>query len=232
MSAGFMGLVGLGSITAIAGTAAHPDSWDFPTRSNPVNHPDLLHLAIRADEELYPAVLDASTQLVGQGATSILTTCGYFTPFQASLAEDLPVPVITSSLVLLPWLEKMTSGKVLVVAADAFGVDQRCLSAAGLLDMNRVTVVGMSEPGAFRDQVLERGTIDDPDAIRRQVMGTVEEALAVTPDVTAICLECGDMTLVSEELRARFEVPVVDYMSAGNLLHATANVTARTAAAS
>ncbi|MDN5744482.1 MAG: hypothetical protein L0H31_05095 [Nocardioidaceae bacterium] len=219
MTEGFMGLVGLGSITPIPGTSPHPDSWEFATRANPVHHPDLIRLAISADDELYPSVLAASMELVEQGATSILTTCGYFTPYQDRLAVDLPVPVTTSSLMLLPWLERMTSGSILVVAADAKGVDTRCLSASGLRELDRVTVAGMSEPGPFRDQVLERGTLDDPGAIRRQAVETVRMALAARPGITSICLECGDMTIVSDVLREEFGLPVVDYMSAGQLLH-------------
>lgn len=222
MTAGFMGLVGLGSITPIPCTAPHPDSWPFATRTVPVHHPDLVRLALSADEELYPAVLAAARSLVDEGATSVLTTCGYWTPFQDRLAADLPVPVTTSSLMLLPWLGRTTSGTILVVAAAASGVDARCLTAAGLRDLERVEVVGMSQPGPFRDQVLERGTLDDPEAIRAQIVGAVGEALAAHPDVTSICLECGDMTLVSDALRESFGLPVVDYVSAGLLLHATA----------
>src|SRR5699024_86360 len=118
VTAGFMGLIGLGSITPIPGTSPHPDSWDFATRSNPVHHPDLTRLALGADESLYPAVLAAAQELVGQGATSVLTTCGYFTPYQDRLSAELPVPVVTSSLMLLPWLERVTSGAILVLAAD------------------------------------------------------------------------------------------------------------------
>lgn len=222
MTEGFMGLVGLGSITPIPGTSPHPDSWEFPTRTNPVHHPDLMRLAISADDELYPSVLAAAMKLVEHGATSILTTCGYFTPYQDRLTADLPVLVTTSSLMLLPWLERMTTGSILVLAADAKGVDTRCLSASGLRDLGRVTVTGMSEPGPFRDQVLERGTLDDPDAIRKQAVETVHQALASRPDITSICLECGDMTLVSDVLRETFGLPVADYMNAGRLLHAMA----------
>lgn len=222
MSTSFMGLVGLGSITPIPGTAAHPRSWGFATRSEPVIHPDLIRLAIAAEDELYPAVLAVAQGLVEQGATSVLTTCGYFTPYQDRLAEDLPVPVTTSSLMLLPVMERMRPGVILVVAAEAKGVDERCLAATGIQDPERVVVMGMGDPGPFRDQVLERGTLDDPEAITRQVTSAVGEALAAHPDITSICLECGDMTLVSDALRDAFGLPVVDYMTAGELLHSSA----------
>lgn len=222
MSESIMGLVGLGSITPIPGTAADPRSWGFSTRSEPVNHPDLIRLAIAAHDELYPAVLASARAVVAQGATSVLTTCGFFPPYQDRLARDLPVPVTTSSLMLLPVMERMRPGAILVVAADAKGIGERCLEATGIQDPGRVITVGMAEPGPFRDQVLERGTLDDPDAIRRQVVETVGQALDAHPDITSICLECGDMTLVSDALRETFGLPVVDYMTAGELLHSSA----------
>lgn len=220
MTTSFMGLIGLGSIEPIPGTAPHPDSWPFATRLIPLEHPNLMKLALRADESLYPLVLDISERLVGQGASSILTTCGYFTPYQKRLNDALPVPVMTSSLMLLPLLENITSGKILVVAADREAINDRCIAATGIQDSDKVVTIGMNCPGPFRDQVLLAGKLDHPEAIQTQVADAVQDALIQHPDVTGVCLECGDMTVATSTVAARTGVPVVDYITTGRLLHA------------
>lgn len=60
-------------------------------------------------------------------------SCGYFSVFQQEMAQRLRVPAFTSPMLQLPSVLASLPPvkKVLVVAAVADGLDQRCLAASG-----------------------------------------------------------------------------------------------------
>lgn len=216
-----MGIIGLGHIEPVRGVAAHPYTYSFPTLQRQLQDEDLVPLALSSDPALYPAVAEAATSLVEEGVTSVLTTCGYFAPYQTALADLLPVPVLTSSLLQLPTILTMIGRKrVLVLAANAEGIDIRCLTAVGVGEPERLLVVGLEGVGPFRDQVLCAGGISDVGAIVHQTLDLVQQALNAHKDVGAICLECGDLCLASAALRHVTGLPVFDYVTAAEWLYA------------
>jgi hypothetical protein len=169
---------------------------------------------------LYPTVLAHARQLVDAGADMVMTTCGYFTPYQAGLSRDLPVPVLTSALMQLPTVQHLIGGSTLVVAANAEGVDARCLAGAGVVDDQQVVVCGLEGPGPFRDQVLAAGGLFDVAAIIDQAVAVVQSALRENREIRAICLECGDLTLCADALREQTGLPVFDYLTAAEWFYA------------
>lgn len=217
-----MGVVSLGHIDPVPGTAAHEASFPWPTLWQPLTGDDLVAEALKASPTLFPRVLSAAESLVSQGARSILTTCGYFTPYQADLVRALPVPVLASSLLQLPAVLAMTGGRrVLVVAAHADAVDDRCLSAAGVSDRRRLVIAGLEGPGPFREQVLNAGGLDNLPAIVEQVNAVVRAVLAKHDDVGAVLLECGDLCLAASAVRVSSQLPVFDYLTGAALLQAS-----------
>jgi len=216
-----MGVIGLGHIDMVPGAAAHPATYAFPTIIRWLA-PDLLEPALRADPQLYPIVLAQARELVTAGADMVMTTCGYFTPYQRDLSRDLGVPALTSALTQLPSIQNLIGErKVLIVAANAAGVDSRCLTAAGALDHDRIVVRGLQNPGPFQAQVLAAGGLHDIPAIITQTVDLVREALSEDPDISAICLECGDLTLTSEALREQIGLPTFDYVTAADWFYAS-----------
>lgn len=217
-----MGVITLGHIEGAPGTASHRASFPWPTLWHSLTGTHLVSDALTASPRLYPQVLELAKDLVDQGADCILTTCGYFTPYQTDLVRDLPVPVLTSSLMQLPALLAMAGTKrVLVVAANAKAVDDRCLSMAGVSDQRRVSILGLEGPGAFREQVLEAGGLHDVPAIIRQASVAVDAAVTHDRDIAAVLLECGDLCLAAPGLRSRPGPPVYDYLTGAASLYAS-----------
>ena len=207
-------VLGLGHRT-LAGMVGDARSHPEGTLVERVHAEDLLRKAAQADPELLESVAEAARRLVAKGADLVATSCGYFSPFQRPLAAALPVPVFTTPMMeLATLLASLPEDRtVLVVAAVAHGVDDRCLAACGVRaeDMSRVVVVGMDRPGHFEDSVLTHRVDPEEDAFTAQVVDVVGEAM--TESVGAIVLECGEMPAAAAAVRERFAVPVVDYGS-------------------
>ncbi|TMR29642.1 hypothetical protein [Actinomadura geliboluensis] len=224
-----MGIISLGHIDPVQGTAAHHESFPWPTRWRALTDENLIARALTADPALYPEVLKSARDLIGQGAQSILTTCGYFTPYQAGLAKALPVPVLTSSLLQLPGILATTGEKkVLVLAANAAAIDARCLAGSGLgkEEQSRLVIRGLEGPGPFREQVLEGGGLHDVPSIIQQASQLVSCTVADHDAIGAILLECGDLCLAAQPLRSATGLPVFDYITAALWLQSS--VPART----
>ncbi|QKW36263.1 hypothetical protein HUT06_21335 [Actinomadura sp. NAK00032] len=223
-----MGVVTLGHIDPVQGTAAHNESFPWPTRWRALTGENLIAQALSADPTLYPDVLQSARDLVAQGAQSILTTCGYFTPYQADLAKALPVPVLTSSLLQLPGiLAVIGEKKVLVLAANAAAVDARCLAGSGLKqdEQDRLVIRGLEGPGPFREQVLKADGLHDVPSIIKQASQVVSRTVAAHGAIGAILLECGDLCLAAQPLRAVTGLPVFDYITAASWLQSSVPVT-------
>src|SRR3546814_5420527 len=79
------------------------------------------------------AFIDAAWTLVEEGATLVTTSCGFLVTAQKALADALPVPVVTSSLLQIPQVQAgLPEGRrVGVITFDARRLSQAQLAAAG-----------------------------------------------------------------------------------------------------
>ena len=60
---------------------------------------------LNAAAGLLDAFLAAAAELVDDGAEAITTNCGFLSLFQAELAAHVRVPVATSALIQVPWVQ-------------------------------------------------------------------------------------------------------------------------------
>jgi hypothetical protein len=145
------------------------------------------------DDAFVEPFVAAGERLIARGATQITTSCGFLITYQAVLARRLSVPVATSSLLLLPVLERMMPAgrRVGVLTFSAAALTAHHLAAAGAaLD----TPVQGLEPGCHFQRAIYGQWLGDPDAdfaARDADAGSAAQALiARCPDVGAILLEC------------------------------------------
>jgi hypothetical protein len=61
----------------------------------------------------------------------------------------------------------------------------------------------------------------DLDAIEREVIGTALAALAKHPNIRAFVLECTDLPPFSAAIRSQTGLPVFDFITLANYVHAT-----------
>src|SRR3546814_1756955 len=82
---------------------------------------------------LLMAFIDAVWTLVEEGATLVTTSCGFLVTAQKALADALPVPVVTSSLLQIPQVQAgLPEGRrVGVITFDARRLSQPQPAAAG-----------------------------------------------------------------------------------------------------
>jgi hypothetical protein len=178
----------------LPGDVGHPATFDGATRYDVVAGASPQRVVRERDPALLAPFVAAGQRLVDLGATAITTSCGFLVLFQHELQAALPVPVWTSSLLLLPDLPR---AGIVTVDGESLGADH--LAAAGA---DPATPIEGLAPGcAFQRTLLEdRPELDAADA-ERQVVAAAERLLRREPALTDIVLECTNMPPYADVVR-------------------------------
>ena len=205
----------------IPGDMGNATTWPFPVMYRVVKGASPEKVVLNGANGLLQDFLDAAADLVAQGAEAITTNCGFLALFQKELAAHVQVPVATSSLMQVPWVQAtLPPGKrVGIVSVSAQSLTPAHLKAANVpLD----TPIAGTEDGQEFFRVLILGEKQDMDiALAAQdILGAARRLTAENPDIGAIVLECTNMPPYAHAVRETLGIPVYDIYSLITWLHA------------
>src|SRR5262249_28121455 len=151
---------------------------------------------------LLDAFLSAANELVRLGADGITTTCGFLSLYQRELAAHVGVPVATSSLMQIPFIERvLPPGKrVGVITVSAANLTAEHLYAAGADPAT--PVVGTDGGSEFTRVLINDEERLDVAAAERDILAA-GGALAEHSDIGAVLLECTNMVPYARALSQR-----------------------------
>jgi hypothetical protein len=205
----------------IPGDMGNGATWPFPVLYRVVSGASPEKVVMQGAAGLLPEFIDAAKELIRFGAEAITTNCGFLALFQKELAAAVGVPVATSSLMQVPWVQAtLPPGKrVGIVTVSAATLGPAHLQGAGVpLD----TPVAGVENGEELFRVLIKAEKDDLDIARaeRDVVEAGRALVAKSPEVGAIVLECTNMPPYAAALQAATGLPVYDIYSMITWFHA------------
>ena len=190
----------------VPGDVGNPATFDFPVLYRAVRGASPQRVVRERDPALLRPFVDAGLALVAEGASAITTSCGFLVLFQEELQAALPVPVWTSSLLLLPELDHAG-----VVTADAASLGAEHLRKAGADP--QTPVEGIAAGSAFQRTLLQDlPELDVGDALL-QVVGAAQRLLVRHPALTDIVLECTNMPPYADAVRRATGVRVHDIIT-------------------
>ena len=194
----------------LVGDIGNPATFPFPVRYRKVVGASPLRVVIEGDRSLLAPFVEAARALQAEGCAAISTSCGFLALFQEALQDAVPVPVWTSSLLLLPELQRaLPSGRRAgVVTADAASLTGTHLRAAGAAE--DTPVEGLSPDSPFHATLIDN--LPELDAGLAEA-ATVAAALRLAhghPELGAIVLECTNMPPYAEAVHAATGLPVHD----------------------
>jgi len=205
----------------IPGDMGNATTWPFPVLYRVVRGATPERVVLEGAAGLLPEFLAAAAELVEQGAEAITTNCGFLSLFQAELATHVRVPVATSSLMQVPWVQATLppGRRVGVVTVSKTALTERHLRAAGV---PADTPIAGTEDGREFFRVLIRGEKQDLD-VALAAQDVLEAGRAVVsrhPEVGAIVLECTNMPPYAHALQESLQMPVYDIYSLISWFHA------------
>ncbi|HTN09629.1 MAG TPA: aspartate/glutamate racemase family protein [Acetobacteraceae bacterium] len=205
----------------IPGDMGNAGTWPFPVLYRVVKGASPERVVLHGAAGLLPDFLAAAAELVAQGAEAITTNCGFLALFQAELAAHVRVPVATSSLIQVPWVQAtLPPGKrVGIITVSSATLTPRHLAAAGVpLDIPCVGTEGGRE--FFRVLIKAEATDMDVALAAQDILDAGRALVAAHPEVGAIVLECTNMPPYAHALREALGLPVFDIYSLVTWLHA------------
>ncbi|WP_431285372.1 aspartate/glutamate racemase family protein [Humitalea sp. 24SJ18S-53] len=198
----------------IPGDMGNGTTWPFPVLFRVVRGASPERVVLNGARGLLPDFIAAAKDLVDLGAEGITTNCGFLSLYQAELAAAVGVPVATSSLMQVPWVQAMLppGKRVGVVTVSAGSLTDAHLDAAGV---PRDIPVAGTEHGREFFRVLIKAEKNDMDVAlaRQDILDAGADLIRRHPEVGAIVLECTNMPPYAAALAEATGLPVYDIYS-------------------
>jgi hypothetical protein len=184
-----------------------PDGWPVELRYQKVKGMFPKEI-VRSSETLQkhdvlPFFVRAAEDLISQGVGGITTSCGFLILLQNELQSRLPVPVITSSLLLLPKLlaDNATVG---VLTMDEHALGDAHFLAAGVLqkDLSRLRIQGVAPSEEFASAIMQNRLHMNFDAAQRSVVSAAVSMQKKSPELHHVVLECTNMPPYAKAIEA------------------------------
>ncbi|MEO8143720.1 MAG: aspartate/glutamate racemase family protein [Betaproteobacteria bacterium] len=184
------------------GDIGNPASFPFPVFYDTVPSATVRRIVgSQPDPALLAPFVAAGHRLIGRGCARITTSCGFLVLWQAPLAQALAVPVLASSLLILP---RLPDAGVLTFDPALLGAAH--LAAAGA---NVATPVeGLQrEDSLYRTIAEDRAELDQAVA-QGEVIAAGRRLLRRAPRISSIVLECTNFGPYRAALAMALGLPV------------------------
>ncbi|MER9071062.1 hypothetical protein NKH84_31960 [Mesorhizobium sp. M0902] len=194
-----------------AGSLSSSATFHFPVISETVEGA-WADVVMQGEPALEPAFVTAARRLVERGAVVITSDCGFAVRYQAAVAAAVTVPVVMSSLLLVPTLLRQLPPKVklAIVTYDSRVFRDDLLGLSDQADRDRI-VIGGTEGG----KMLENASMRPPKPtdiadIENDVAACVTRLRVAHPDITALLFTCTGFPPITLAIRRMTGLPIYD----------------------
>lgn len=205
----------------IPGDIGNAETWPFHVLYRTVPGATSRRVVLEGAQGMLPDFIATARELVTLGAEAITTSCGFLVIFQREIAAAVGVPVATSSLLQVPWVQALLPAgqRVGIITASRPSLTPAHFAAAGIAP--DTPVIGI-ENGRELYRVLVTAEKEDLDiaAAEQDMLDAGRALVAAHPEVGAIVLECTNMPPYAAALQAELGLPVHDVRALGTYLHA------------
>lgn len=191
----------------LPGDIGNPSGFEFPMIYKIVVGASPKRVVQEQSPALLKPFINAAKLLETEGAEIITTSCGFLAMFQSELQEVVSVPVITSSLLLLPELiEKYGEHNVGVLTISAQSFSRQFRDKVGISDN---APVGTTAPDSeFAESILMNKATFDVEQCRRDNVNAAGKLVEDHPNLKAIVLECTNMPPYASDIVEQTGLPV------------------------
>ena len=190
---------GLMQLEELPGNSTNPKSYPFPVRMIHVPGACVETVITHPSQELLENMISICKKLRDEeGILAISTSCGFNAVFQQKLAEGTKMPIFSSSLLQVPFVQNII-GKNRTVAVLT-------------VDMH-VEVIGLESAKEWSKIFDEPDEAFDMQKVQIEIVSAAEEAVRANPEIGAFVLECTDLPPFSRKISETTGLPVFDFVS-------------------
>ncbi|MBI3028863.1 MAG: aspartate/glutamate racemase family protein [Candidatus Rokubacteria bacterium] len=205
----------------VVGDMGNALTFDFPVRYHRVvgASPDLV--VRKSARDLLPRFIEAARLLEREGVRAISTNCGFLSKFQREMAAAVKIPVLTSSLLLVPLVHRMLApGRAVgILTVDASSLTPEHVAGAGIGPDVPTVIAGLEGEKEFTRVLLDDLLTLDVEAAREEHVSVARRMIAQHPEVGAIVLECTNMPPYRADVQRVTGLPVFDIVTLVRMVH-------------
>lgn len=197
----------------LAGDIGNPASFDYPVQYVTVDSavPGNITVATRLPDGLQKEFIEAAGLLINNNVSIITTTCGFLSTIQHQLTQLSNIPVICSALELLPLLKAVHGGAhrigILTFNKDTLNENHTAGITAGAVE-------GLLPGDSLRKVISDDLSSLDEEQALENVISACDRLLTTAPELSAILLECTNLSPYKHIMRERTGLPVYDIIDA------------------
>ncbi|WP_448516695.1 aspartate/glutamate racemase family protein [Pseudothermotoga sp.] len=200
----------------VPGDVGNARTWRFPVLYKILEglNPKAI---IGREKNCVEEVLNAARELEAAGVKVITTSCGFLAMLQEELACAVSVPVITSSLLLVPLVHRICGMKpVGILTANSQVLGQSHLTPVGAAEAF-VEIVGLENTNFGRALLNDEWRIDFEEA-RNEVVEAAKRLVEKRPELGCIVLECTNLPPFAADVQRVTKLPVFDLTDLVNMV--------------
>jgi len=177
------------------------------------------------DENVTDALLEAVHEFSNEGVDLILTSCGFLSELQSRFQRTSSVPVVASSLELLPLLRRGYGDDevIAVLTYDSRRLNNNHLgmisssgahATDGDNEDNKLIVYGMENASTFYTMIAESRAKESYDILSAEIISEAENFNQVYGDerIAALILECTNLSPYRQQIQSTLKIPVFDIL--------------------
>lgn len=164
------------------------------------------------EDDLQQTLLQEADALQAQGIDLLVTSCGFLSCMQENLASRYKVPVIASSLVLMPFLRTVYGpAEIGVLTFDSRKLTEQHFN--GWFD-ERICIGGIERGQELHRVISQDETELDVVQAEKDVLMAVDELRERQPNMRVLVLECTNLSPYREAIKQHTGLTVYDLMTA------------------
>ena len=207
------------------GDVGNPLTFNYPVRYKIIEGATATRIVNveRPDVALVGRFVDAARELEADGAIGLISSCGFLSILQLEVANAVSIPVMLSSLNLIPLMQMSLGTKAIgVITADETQLSSDALKAVNIKPDN-ICIVGMQSSIIFTDFIFASSARVLDEALNKQglcndLIANAEKLLESNPDISALVLECTNLQPYAAILCSQLKLPVIGIVNAANFL--------------
>ena len=207
---------GLMQLEALPGNSTNPKSYPFAVRMIHVPGACVETVITNPSQKLLEEMIDICKKLRDEeGIMAISTSCGFNAIFQQKLAEGTGMPIFSSSLLQVPFVQNMIgkSRTVAVLTANKGSLTKEHFHACGITDDMNIQVIGLEEAKEWSKIFDKPDESFDMDKVQNEIISAATEAVKGNPAIGAFVLECTDLPPFAKKISEATGLPVFDFVS-------------------
>lgn len=204
-----------GKMADVPGCMACEATFPYPVRRKVVLG-SRTPLVPEEAEAMLPLYVEAARELAAEGVAAITANCGLIALLHRELASAVPVPVVTSGLLLVPTLHRlMPHRRIGILTFNTAAVSERNYRASGWSGEEiPVALDGVGDSEAWNTFLRTKEVPADlRPRVEADLVAVARRMLARHPDIGCFVSECTLLPAAIPAVRQSIDRPVYDILS-------------------